>query len=426
MYSIEKIYQNLILFPYIYLLAKLPPPNYRVDHMNFLRRRNQSAPSDDDSDDVGGSNFQKSRKPPNTAFRQQRLQAWQPILTPKSVISVLFLLAIVFAPLGIAILYTTYHVEKISLDYSHCDTLASGDEFSNVPSKYVDYHFKDNVDPEFQWKLQNGTGADNAQCIVRFTLAKDISPPLYLYYQLTNFYQNHRKYVDSYDLDQLKGEPVSADSLTDKCDPLRVNNDGKAVYPCGLIANSLFNDTFSSPVLLNPQNGENNQTYHFTDKGISWPSDIGTKFRNTTYDPNDIVPPPNWAKRFPQGYNETNLPGLEDWEHLQNWMRTSGLPSFYKLYGKNTTEAMSSGTYEMTIDLHYPVTIFGGTKSVVITTNSIFGGRNLALGIIYIIVAIVCLVLAIAFLFQHLIKPRRIGDHNFLQGQMEPSFRDQL
>ncbi|KAI7096117.1 hypothetical protein KC316_g21377, partial [Hortaea werneckii] len=29
---------------------------------------------------------QKSRRPPNTAFRQQRLKAWQPILTPRTVL----------------------------------------------------------------------------------------------------------------------------------------------------------------------------------------------------------------------------------------------------------------------------------------------------------------------------------------------------
>lgn len=109
-------------------------------------------------------------------------------------------------------------------------------------------------------------------------------------------------------------------------------------------------------------------------------------------------------------------------------MRTAGLPSFYKLYGKNHTQPMSSGTYEFSIGMNYPVNIFGGTKSVVITTNSIFGGRNLALGVIYVIVAVVALVLAIGFLLQHFFKPRRIGDHNYLRNSEpgNPNFRDQL
>ena len=66
--------------------------------MNFLRKRRSS--EDEDDDDILNndptSSIHKSRKPPNTAFRQQRLKAWQPILTPKSVIPLLILIAIIF------------------------------------------------------------------------------------------------------------------------------------------------------------------------------------------------------------------------------------------------------------------------------------------------------------------------------------------
>lgn len=389
--------------------------------MNFLRRRRSS--EDDGEDAFTESNIHKSRKPPNTAFRQQRLKAWQPILTPKSVIPLLFLLALIFAPLGIAIIHTTYNVEMLSLDYSHCDTLATG-TFEAVPNKYIDYHFKKkNDNPKFEWKLLSDT--ETPTCQVHFTLPKNIDPPLYLYYRLTNFFQNHRKFVDSYDLDQIKGKAVSLDSLTDKCDPLK-EFDGKIIYPCGLIANSIFNDTFTNPILLNPTNGEVNETYIFSDDDISWSSDRNTRFKKTNYKAEEIVPPPNWAKKYPDGYTEDSIPDLSQMQHLQNWMRTAALPSFYKLYGKNTETVLNSGIYQIDIELNYPVTIFGGSKSIVITTNSIFGARNISLGLIYLVVAIICLVAGIAFLLQHLIKPRKIGDHNYLQNQIGPTIRDQL
>lgn len=54
-------------------------------------------------------------------------------------------------------------------------------------------------------------------------------------------------------------------------------------------------------------------------------------------------------------------------------MRTAALPTFYKLYGQNKTEVMTEGTYHISIEMNYPVEIFGGTKSLVITTNTIFG-----------------------------------------------------
>lgn len=388
--------------------------------MNFLRNRRTSDSDDDDNDELNNNNvssIHKSRKPPNTAFRQQRLKAWQPLLTPKSVIPLLLILTVIFAPLGIAIINTVYNVEVLSIDYSHCNSLHS-DDFKSVPGKYTSHHFKKkNDDPEFQWKVVNSTDKfdDLKQtCLIRFNLPKDIKPPVYLYYKLTNFFQNHRKYVESYDLEQLKGIAVTRGDLSDGCKPLRFIDD-KIVYPCGLISNSYFNDTISSPVLLNARSGSNNETYKLTDEEISWSSDRNHKYKKTKYDPKDIVPPPNWYKMYPDGYTQDNLPDLATWEHLQNWMRTAGLATFYKLYGKNETETLSSGTYEISIEMNYPVSIFGGTKTMVITTNSIFGGRNMSLGVIYIIVAVICLVLGIAFLLQHLIKPRRIGDHNFLQ-----------
>ncbi|KAI5963233.1 mug89 [Candida pseudojiufengensis] len=396
--------------------------------MNFLRKRRPSNSSDDDEDQSNLSQIKKSRKPPNTAFRQQRLQAWQPILTPRSVIPFLFLLAVIFAPLGIAIIYTTYNVQELNIDYSKCHL--QSDKFESIPDKYTGFHFKSNTKPDFKWRVENltATDYDYQKCIIQFNMP-DLKAPLYLYYKLTNFYQNHRKFVESYDLDQLGGKDLSSDSVTDNCKPLKhreYNGEQRLIYPCGLIANSYFNDTISSPVLLNARNGNDNETYEFTDKDISWSSDRNHKFKMTTYNPEDVVPPPNWDRMFPQGYNESNMPNVQKWEHLQNWMRTAALPNFYKLYGQNTTQTLSSGTYEISIDLNYPVEIFGGTKSIVITNNNVFGGRNVSLGVIYMIVAVISLVLGLGFLLQFLIKPRKIGDHNYLQEGEIINYRDQL
>ncbi|ODQ76966.1 hypothetical protein BABINDRAFT_10605 [Babjeviella inositovora NRRL Y-12698] len=380
--------------------------------MNFLRRRGQSV-----EEDVPATPDERTklRKPPNTAFRQQRLKAWQPLLTPKIVIPLLVLLAVVFIPLGLVLVYYSSRVQNLIVDYSKCGTLGGAD-YSVVPAKYFSYNYhKSNPDINEtpQWLVSNATdsfGDVISTCHVKFDLPNDIEPPFFLYYKLTNFYQNHRSYVQSFDLSQLKGEAVSMGSLTDHCKPLKNSSDGKIVYPCGLIANSLFNDTFSHLTLLNPAGGESNMTYTMSRNGISWSSDRHSKFKKTTYNASQIAPPPNWYKRFPEGYTEENLPNLAHWEHLQNWMRTAGLPSFYKLYSRNTTATLSSGTYSVDIEMNYPVSIFGGTKSIVITTSSIIGGRNLSLGIVYIVVGGLSLVCAIGFMVQHLVKPRKLGD----------------
>jgi hypothetical protein len=76
--------------------------------MAWSRRNN-----DDNSSDAGSNDNDKkdkkpkSRKPPNTAFRQQRLLAYAPILTPKTVLPLFFAVGIIFGPIGGLLLYAS-------------------------------------------------------------------------------------------------------------------------------------------------------------------------------------------------------------------------------------------------------------------------------------------------------------------------------
>ena len=63
----------------------------------------------------------------DTAFKQQRLKAWQPILTPKAVLPTLFLIGIIFAPIGGLIVWGSGKVTTITLDYTQCDVSAPTD-----------------------------------------------------------------------------------------------------------------------------------------------------------------------------------------------------------------------------------------------------------------------------------------------------------
>lgn len=334
------------------------------------------------------------------------MKSWQPILTPKSVLPLLLIIAIIFTPLGIALVLTTYSVQQLVVVYDSCATEATS-EFTEIPSKYVSNHFKgtNSTDVPY-WKLAEDN--DEQICSIKFNVPTDINKPFYLYYRLTNFYQNHREYVSSYDLAQIKGTAVAADSINEDCDPL-ATRDGKAIYPCGLIANSLFNDTFTSP--YNPE--DTSDVYEMTDVGISWSVDRN-RFKQTSYTADQIVPPPNWMAKYPDGYTDDNIPDLATWEALQVWMRTAGLPNFMKLALKSTESTFSKGTYVIDIGLYYPVTIFGGTKAVVLSSSSVIGGRNLSLGIAYLVVAGLVVLFGIIFLVKYVIKPRKLGDHSYL------------
>lgn len=321
-------------------------------------------------------------------------------------------LMVIMIPLGIGLTLATYNVENLTIDYSRCDSLANEDLFTDIPKRYYSRHFKASTSSdtyqEPRWRVTRGTDSDGDEtttCTVQFDIPGDISAPLYLYYKLTNFYQNHREYVESYDWDQLQGQLVALNSIDDDCKPLK-SIDDRVIYPCGLVANSLFNDTISN---LTSTEGET--TYEFSNRDIAWGSDKNL-YKRTQYNPEDIVPPPNWLKRYPDGYTAENLPDLSQDEFFMNWMRTAALPSFMKLALKNTDTTLSAGTYSLDVEMNYPVTIFGGTKSIVITTNSVIGGRNLSLGICYLIVGGLCLTFFIVFLLKQLIHPRKVGSHS--------------
>lgn len=62
----------------------------------------------------------------------------------------------------------------------------------------------------------------------------------------------------------------------------------------------------------------------------------------------------------------------------------------------------------MLIFLDFPVTVYGGTKAIVISTRTVMGGKNPFLGIAYVIVGGICIVLGALFTVAHLIKPRYV------------------
>ena len=244
-----------------------------------------------------------------------------------------------------------------------------GNPDSVIPSSKVSSYFKEDTDPAekptwckttTQVPYGNGEGArqvDTPVCHVQFYIPDRLNPPVLLYYQLTNFYQNHRRYVKSFDQEQLSGTYRSAKDINGSdCDPLKgevVDGEWKSYYPCGLIANSVFNDTIMTPVLLGAAGSSaDNQTYTMTSEGTAWGTDADLYKTLTPPQPyayGDVVPPPNWRERYPV-YNETfPFPDLHSDDHFQVWMRTAGLPSFSKLYLRNDNQAMEVGRYQIDV-----------------------------------------------------------------------------
>ncbi|KAH7484774.1 hypothetical protein KRP22_005938 [Phytophthora ramorum] len=387
---------------------------------------------------------EKSRKPEDTPFKQQKLKAWQPILTPNWVIGTFAVVGLIFIPIGIVLHTESDNVVEYSIQYDG-DGVA---ESSNIVDLGSGCYLSDEDEGDTFDVTERG-------CRITFTIEKEMKAPVYLYYQLDNFYQNHRRYVQSRSDAQLRGDATAS---TSDCSPLTTTGGGMSKYnstaedaigsnstdytlmPCGLIANSLFNDIFwVNKLTTGGKTYYQNDTYegktlvNLVDQtGIAWKSDVETKFQNIDLaDLSDadstmlLWQNPRYRYIIPMYEGQEPIANKTAWttaapaygvqdEHFIVWMRTAGLPSFRKLYGRIDTDLAEGTELEFLVSSNFVVSTFEGKKSIVMSTTSWFGGRNPFLGIAYIIVGALCMVLAILFFAKHKLSPRKLGDTRYL------------
>jgi len=366
------------------------------------------------------SDGQASRKPEDSDFQQQRLKAWQPLLTPQWVIATFIFIVVVFIPIGVAIVIYSDKVVEIEQRY---DNVGFGADMQ-WPSSCLVNSSETCTGDAMTCQLKN-VGYDSnydaspipqqiSDCSyqLNITITEDMKAPVYVYYKLTNFYQNHRRYVKSRSDSQLAGE---RNPDTSTCDPLETDEDGRPYYPCGLIAGSFFIDRFSAKLYRPGSSGSyqvsqlgnwSHSTSTWQKDGIAWATDKNDKFKSLPDKYADTV------TYNQEGLLGVRLPPVDD-EDFIVWMRTAGLPTFKKLYRKINKDLKAGDIVGVDVFNYYPVHQFSGEKYIVLSTTSWLGGKNSFLGWAYIVVGIVCGVLALAFGIKHLVSPRPLGDMKY-------------
>lgn len=132
---------------------------------------------------------EKIDKLKQSKFKQQMLPAWRPVPSFGSTMVIFGIFGVLFLSLGVTLYVMSEKIAGVTTKYDDCETNPSGEAM---------------------------------ECKKGFSVASDIQPPIYVYYQLDNFYQNHRRYVKSRSNQQLMGNDLSLDDLTD-CQPVRTN-----------------------------------------------------------------------------------------------------------------------------------------------------------------------------------------------------------
>ena len=276
--------------------------------------------------------------------------SWRPIPTINSTFLCLEITGVIFLLIGVIIIIFTRKIKEIQIRYDDKTECEIGKE-----------------------------------CSIDFEIGEDMEKNVFIYYRLTNFYQNHRRYIKSKSSKQLKGNFLTEDEIKDDCDPIILNKDinetlysydgttkldpDKVAHPCGLIAKSVFNDTYE----IKKKVGDEQIIIEFDD--IAWSVDKD-KYKNS-------------ANSKEQWYN------VED-ERFMVWMRPAAMPDFRKPWGKIKKD-LSKGNYTLIINNKYPVKSFDGKKFFILSTVNGLGGKNYFLAILYLVVGGISVIAGILF-----------------------------
>mmetsp|Transcript_6082 Transcript_6082/g.7728 ORF Transcript_6082/g.7728 Transcript_6082/m.7728 type:complete len:101 (+) Transcript_6082:977-1279(+) len=100
-------------------------------------------------------------------------------------------------------------------------------------------------------------------------------------------------------------------------------------------------------------------------------------------------------------------------------MRVAAKPKFRKLYGFFDKTIKAGTTLSLDINANWDVKSFKGTKNLVVTTTSAFGGANPNFGLSFIGVGAFCLIAGIFFAVKHIVKPRKLAERKYLKYKEE-------
>jgi hypothetical protein len=285
---------------------------------------------------------------------------------------------------------------------------------------YESIYYYDDVDHANRGDCSISNTNEGKFCQVSFQLSEDVDGPLYVYYQLRKYYQNHRRYFKSISYPQLLGLRLSESDVQLACSPL-LKNGSTLLNPCGLVANSFFNDIITFDNTNTQLSMDENKIALTIDRNDLFKQVDGFQFRevascdvpcagvdlpttcncyyesktNTTY--RYYYPDDDTVQYLYESYPDIISPidGVTN-QHFMVWMRISSLPTFRKLYGViggDDTKLQAGTILTFNITNNFEVNSFGGSKALVLSTVGEYGGKNTFIGISFYVSGILMMVI---------------------------------
>jgi len=372
----------------------------------------------------------KRRMPADTAFKQQRMKAYSPTLTPVFVTMLFLVVGVPFVLMGGSLLAASKALVEVQAVY---DGAAADSAKCQITSRN-----------------------EAKDCTITMVAPSYMKAPVHVYYRLSNFYQNHRRYVKSTSTSQLSGR---SNPVLKNCYPATSFN-GTELNPCGMIANTMFNDQImvtsgqdvsyqniawaTDPKLYGqtpgfksvqdnvrgatcgPNSGEVKKCSASVcqsalgagfDGCKAYRCVAGDYYGCTTgdyyvfYYPNDDT-----TRYLYEAYPEmvTPMKGVTE-ERFMVWMRLAALPTFRKMHAIINSDLQAGEHVTFSVQANFDVSVFQGSKSLVMTTTSWFGGKNTFLGNAFMVLGTACSAIGVLFGMKMVCSTRKMGDLSYLQ-----------
>jgi len=228
------------------------------------------------------------------------------------------------------------------------------------------------------------SNAFNKTCSFTINVEEDMKKPVYLYYELTKFWQNHAMFIQSVSHDQL--DETDLDNV-EECGDKEYGTNGKIIVPCGVQSWSYFNDEIEMTVTQQSAGGCAASCLDLSNVALG--VDKENRFAKFTIDPskysqsfNPITETENNQTTYIRG--RVDLPDFDnvDNQGLMVWMRFAATSSFKKLHSVIDFDLNKGDILTFTINSKLRIP---GEKSLVLSTmNSPFGGKHEVLANVFI------------------------------------------